>query len=39
MIAAEGNNFKQLKKDGRLKLFTTGLDGARGLFVNDEGNK
>jgi hypothetical protein len=39
VIAAEGNNFKQLKKDGRLKLFTTGLDGDRGLFVNDEGNK
>jgi len=38
-IIAAGDNFEQLKKDGRLKLFTMGLDGDRGLFLKDEGNK
>jgi 4-amino-4-deoxy-L-arabinose transferase-like glycosyltransferase len=38
-IIAAGDNFEQLKEDGRLRLFAIGLDEGRGLFVKDEKNE
>jgi hypothetical protein len=38
-IVATGDNFEQLKKDGRLRLLSTGLDGGRGFFLKGEGSK
>jgi len=33
-IIATGENFEQLKKDGRFRPVITGIDNGRGLFVN-----
>lgn len=38
-VIATGENFEQLKKDGRFRLCVSGLDEGRGLFIKDRMNE
>ena len=38
-ITASGENFEQLKKDGRFRLAVTGLDNGRGFFIKNQASE